>query len=380
VIAPVPEPQSLQRTLVAGACLVVLVAGVRAGAPVLVPLAVAIFIVLVSLPGLACLRHWGIPRPLAILLIVAGASALLAAVGWIVMRSADQVREALPAYTIRIHDLEASIIGTLHGWGIELSALPYRGLAAPERLLELATRAATGLTQLVVSAVLVLMFVVFMLSEAGGLPSKLARAMGDRAFHLERAAPIVVEVQRYLAIKTLISLVTGVLVATAASVLGVDFALFWGLLAFLLNFIPNLGSIVAALPAVALALLQLGFGSAIALAAAFLVINIVLGNFIDPMVMGRRLGLSTVVVLLSLLFWGWAWGPVGMILSLPLTMAAKIALENSTDYRWIAVLLGPAVAPDGTERSEVRASDRKRPSHAVYAPPRQDEDAGAFRR
>ena len=165
----------------------------------------------------------------------------------------------------------------------------------------------------------------------------------DVATEMRRALEPV-EVQRYLGQKTLISLTTGSLVAAAMAIIGVDFPLLWGMLAFLLNYIPALGSILAAIPPAILAIVQpeLGFGSVLAVAIVFLSINIALGNFLEPYLMGRGLGMSPLVVFLSLIFWGWVWGPVGMLLSVPMTMIIKIMLENTEDLRWIAVLLGPA--------------------------------------
>jgi len=127
---------------------------------------------------------------------------------------------------------------------------------------------------------------------------------------------------------------------------GVDYPLLWGLLAFLLNFVPNIGSIIAAIPAVIQVLVQLGFSAALVVAGGYLVINILIGTFIEPRYMGRGLGLSTLVVFLSLVFWGWVLGPVGMLLSVPLTITAKIALESHDGTRWVAIMLGPKVEPE----------------------------------
>jgi predicted PurR-regulated permease PerM len=143
----------------------------------------------------------------------------------------------------------------------------------------------------------------------------------------------------------MVSLATGVLVAVWLVVLGLDYPLLWGLLAFLLNYVPNIGSIIAAVPAVLLAVVQLGILRALLVAAGFLVVNLVMGGAVEPRFMGRGLGLSTLVVFLSLLFWGWLLGPVGMLLSVPLTMTVKIALDSREDTRWAAVLLGAATAP-----------------------------------
>jgi predicted PurR-regulated permease PerM len=186
----------------------------------------------------------------------------------------------------------------------------------------------------------------FILLEAAGLPEKLQAAFGWEKEHMTRLSKARQEVQRYLGIKTLISTVTGVVIFLWVWLLGVDFPVVWGLLAFFLNYIPNLGSILAALPAVLLAGIELGLGRALLVALGYVTVNLVLGNFVDPYLMGRRLGLSTLVVFLSLLFWGWVWGPVGMLLSVPLTMMLKIVLENTRDFRWLAHLLGPTPKPD----------------------------------
>jgi len=145
---------------------------------------------------------------------------------------------------------------------------------------------------------------------------------------------------KYLAIKTIFSLATGILVGIWLFILGVDYPILWGLLAFLLNYVPNIGSIIAAIPACLVALIQLGPVYALSAALGYLVLNIAIGSILEPRFMGRGLGLSTLVVFLSLVFWGWVLGPVGMLLSVPLTMIVKIALEGRDDTRKMAILLG----------------------------------------
>jgi AI-2 transport protein TqsA len=121
---------------------------------------------------------------------------------------------------------------------------------------------------------------------------------------------------------------------------GVDYPGMWGVFAFLFNYIPNIGSIIAAVPAVLLALVQLGPGAAAFVGLGFLIVNTVVGSVIEPKIMGQGIGLSALVVFLSLAFWGWVLGPVGMLLSVPLTMAAKIALGGRASTQWLSVLLG----------------------------------------
>ena len=123
------------------------------------------------------------------------------------------------------------------------------------------------------------------------------------------------------------------------ALIGLDYALLWATLAFLLNFVPNIGSIIAAVPAVVLALIQLGFMGSLEVALVFIVINIMVGSVFEPKYMGEGLGLSTLVVFLSLIFWGWVFGPVGMLLSIPLTIMLKLALQTDAETIWMALLL-----------------------------------------
>jgi len=149
----------------------------------------------------------------------------------------------------------------------------------------------------------------------------------------------------HAAVVLVLAIVAGLAVVILLGLIGVDYVVLWGVLAFLLNFIPNIGSIIAAVPAVLLALVQLGAPAALAAAGGYLLINTVVGTFLEPRYMGKGLGLSTLVVFLSLIFWGWVLGPVGMLLSVPLTIAIKIALDSQPNTRWMAIMLGPKIAP-----------------------------------
>jgi predicted PurR-regulated permease PerM len=145
-----------------------------------------------------------------------------------------------------------------------------------------------------------------------------------------------------MAIKTTTSFITGIFISVWLAIIGVDYPILWGSLAFLLNYVPNIGSIIAAVPAIILAFIQLGLWSALFTALGYVLVNGIIGNIVEPKFMGRSLGLSTLIVFLSLVFWGWILGPVGMLLSVPLTMTVKIALESNSSTRWIAILLDSA--------------------------------------
>ena len=144
----------------------------------------------------------------------------------------------------------------------------------------------------------------------------------------------------YIAIKGFVSLLTGFLVFVLLKLIGVEYAVLWSVTAVLLNFIPTVGSIIAAVPPVLLSLVQLSVADSIFVLLGYLVINLFVGNYIEPRWMGKGLNLSPFVVFVSLVFWGWILGPVGMLLSIPLTILVKIGLETQEETKWIAVLLG----------------------------------------
>ncbi len=189
----------------------------------------------------------------------------------------------------------------------------------------------------------VLLFMVFMLAEKESMTNRLVRGFGDSrsvAF-LAAMARINKAVQRYLGLKIFLSLLTGLLVGIVLKYFGVPFAFLWAVMTFLLNFIPNIGSVIATLPPVAVALFQSGsVTSACLVALALLTVQVVVGNVLEPRLMGKGLDLSPLVVLLSLLFWGWMWGIVGMLIAVPLTAAIKIACEQLDATRPVAILMG----------------------------------------
>lgn len=243
----------------------------------------------------------------------------------------------------------ASILAWLTGLGIKVSEQQLLEAFNPAAAMNLVAIMLDGLRGVLTNSFLILLTVIFILLEASSFPAKL-QAVSDRVqAALAGIDKFTDKVKRYMAIKTVFSLATGVVIAIWLAIVGVDYPLLWGLLAFLFNYIPNVGSILAAFPAVLLALLQLGVGAALWSGLGYLVINIIVGQVIEPRFMGRGLGLSTLVVFVSLVFWGWVLGPVGMFLSVPLTMTVKIALESSDETRWIAVFLGPELPPSDTQ-------------------------------
>ena len=326
------------RFLVAAASLVVVVAGLRAAAQVVLPFLVAVFFAVVSVPLMGWLQRWRVPRPLAVLCTMLSAVAVIGILALVVGRSVNEFRFAAPRYQTRLQSLLDSGLRLIEERGLPVQEWRSLDLVPVGGMFDVLGGALGAVASFASNSFLVLLTVVFILMEAVGFSAKLRAAFGQEA-QLGQLERMTRQVQNYLVIKTAISAVTGVLVGLWVGALGLDFPLLWGLVAFILNFIPTLGSIFAAVPAVLLALVQFGPARAGVIAVGYLGINVVFGNFVEPMLLGRRLGLSTLVVFVSLVFWGWVWGPVGMLFSVPLTMAIKIALENTTEFRWVAVML-----------------------------------------
>ena len=356
------------RALIVAASVTVVVAGLKGAAAMILPLLSGLFLAMLSLPLLNWLQARRIPTWLAVTITILTALSLLGGAVLLVGGSLKEFTLEAPKYRAALENLSNDLLIWLDQRGVRLPPETVREFLDPGQLVDLVAgtlrRAATLLPKLL----LVLLTVVFLLLEAAGFPDKLVAAFGRRETSL-RFLGIRRDVQRYLAIKTLISLVTGAVVAAGLAAIGVDFPLLWGVIAFLLNYIPVLGAILSAVPPLLLALADLGVGQAIAVAALYLGIHIVLGNFTEPLLMGRRLGLSTFVVFVSLVFWGWVWGPVGMLLSVPLTMIVKIMLEHTEDLRWVAVLLGSTPAEGNQAQS---ALPTPRPD-AGEPPPRASE-------
>jgi len=334
-----------ERVLLTAASLVVVMAGLRAAATLLVPFTVALFIAVLSLPLLTWLERHRVPRSLAVLITVLADVLVLVLLALLVTGSVQGFAEAVPRYRAMLNTMATDMAVLLEERGIEGVTLVPQEWLKPGELMDMVAATLLGTVRILSNVFLVVLTVVFVLLEVTGFSGKLGRAFGVSQEELVRFSRITSEVQRYLGFKTLVSVATGILAGTVTAVAGVDFPILWGLVAFLLNYVPNIGSIIAAVPPMLLALIQFGVGRALAVAIGYAVINVILGNLLEPYLMGRKLGLSTLVVFCSLVFWGWMWGPIGMLLSVPLTMVVKIMLEHTEDLRWVAVLLDSGQAP-----------------------------------
>ncbi len=344
---PPDSPPKTGSILTSMAAFVIVVGGMKIAAPLLVPLLLALFIAILIASPYAWLHGRGVPRALAllgVLLIFFGAVFL---VGSLIGSSAQEFSARFGLYQERLRDMTAAASGWLNHVGINIASEHIGDYFDPGKVMNLAALLFSGIQNLLANSFLIMITVVFILLEAPTIPDKWRAAHAHRGDHrvdqsLQRFRAAARNVNRYMAIKTLTSVLTGALIALALWLIGVDYPLLWGVMAFLLNFIPNIGSIIAAIPVVLLALVQLGPSAAILAAAAYLAVNTAIGNALEPRMMGNGLGLSTLVVFMSLILWGWVLGIVGMLLSVPLTLAMKIALDSHQDTRWMAIMLGPS--------------------------------------
>ena len=327
--------------LVAGA-FVVVVAGLKSASNLVTPFLLAIFIAVLVVPPLQFLRRLGLPTWAAMLLVVATLMGVGGGIVGLFTGSLNEFNASLPDYQQRLKVLSGELVNWLGAMGFPVSRATMNSLVDPARVLGITGELIKGLGAVLTNAFLILLTVIFILFEANSLPSKLRAAMHEPEASLDHLREVMHTINRYMFIKACTSAFTGVVLWAWLRFLGVDFAAMWGMLAFLLNFVPTIGSIIAAVPAVMLALVQLGIEDALLAMLGFMVVNIGIGNFIEPRIMGQGLGLSTLVVFVSLIFWGWVLGPAGMFLSVPLTMALKIAFGANPQTYPIAVMLGPA--------------------------------------
>ena len=259
----------------------------------------------------------------------------------ILRTSLDQFTASLPTYEANLR----AQLNTVWQW------LETRGIDAPTELvaenldpqfaMSYAGQIAKALSGLLGQAFLIFIIVAFMLVETSGLHEKLHAIPGVSEQGLEALEKNFQDVRHYVSLKSFMSLLTGTLVTLWLWILGIDNALFMGLLAFFFNFVPTIGSIIAAIPGVLLGFILFGPTMAAVTAIGYVVINVGVSNVIEPRFMAQSLGISPLVIVVSMVFWGWLLGPVGMLLSVPLTMALKVGLEGSDATKPAAVLLGP---------------------------------------
>ena len=327
--------------LVSVAAVIIIIYGMQAAKVLMVPFLLAVFLAMVAMRPMLWLLGRRVPSTLAALLVVSLMMLIIAVAGMIVGSSIADFTAALPAYQARLDTMVQAGLAFVARFVDDPESIKSLGdLVDPGWAMGLAATILNGLRDVLTNTFLILFTMVFILLEASSVGVKVQAAFGRGSDTFEGPRIFLANLGRYLGIKTLVSLVTGLTAGIMTWIIGLDFPLLWGMLAFLLNYVPTIGSIIAAVPTVLMALVQLGLPAATTTAIGFLAINTVYGNIVEPRLMGHGVGISPLVVFVGLVFWGWVFGPVGMLLSVPLTMTLKLALESEERTRWIAILIG----------------------------------------
>jgi len=313
----------------------------KAAESIIVPFLLSLFISIITLPPFLWLQKKGIPRGIALLFIMLVFLSFVFLVGVLIGTSLNDFSTRLPYYEMKLQDQTQALITLLIKKDLVESDFQISTAFNPAVIFRIVGDAFNQISNLFANGFLILLTVIFILLEESTLPGKIKKMFSNPGTSLEKIQSVTQNINKYIALKTVMNICNALLVTIFLLLFGVDYYLLWGLMAFLLNYIPTIGSFLALLPPTLLALVQFGFIEAVIVAAGFVVINTIIGNIIEPRFMGKGLGLSTLVVFLSLIFWGWVLGPVGMLLSVPLTITIKIALDSSEETRWLAILLGP---------------------------------------
>lgn len=336
------------RFLLVAAALVIVIWGLNQAQSALVSSLVSVFLALLGTPLVLWLERKRVPSAAAVLLVVVVMMSVLLLVGLLVGTSLSGFSAAMPAYQARMQTEAASLAALLAGKGIPVTEGVLLEYLNPATVTKLFVGMLGGVVAALSNLVLILLSVLFILLEASSFPVKLRAIIGDPRQVFPEFTKFVGDIQRYMLVKTALAVSAGLLIGVWLAVLGIDSPVLWGFLAFLLLYIPHVGSIIAGIPAVSLTLVQFGPGKAALVAAGYVAVNFILGNVVEPKLMGLKLSLSTLAVFLSLIFWGSMLGLIGAVLCIPLTMALKFACENHESTRWLAVLLGPAVPVKNT--------------------------------
>jgi AI-2 transport protein TqsA len=332
------------RLLVITAACVIIIWGINQAQSVVVLFLVSGFLAVIGTVPVLWMERKGVPSVLAVLIVLTTMVTLMLSIGAVVGSSLNDFSNSLPVYQTRIQEMILSLQPLLARKGITMTDGVLLSYLNPGSVMNFTAALFTSLSSTLSNIVVIFFTVMFILLEAAGFPAKLRSVLDNPKAVFPQYTGFVNDIKRYMVIKTLLNLIGGVLTTLWLVILGVDYPVLWGFLAFLLHFVPSVGSVVAAIPAVLLALIQLGGGSAALTGVGYLVIGTILGNIIEPKIMGRKLGLSTLAVFVSLILWGSLLGVVGALLCVPLTMTLKLACEEYDETRWIAVLLGPEIS------------------------------------
>jgi AI-2 transport protein TqsA len=302
---------------------------------IFIPFFIALFLYFMLNESVHKLKKWKIPKTVIIIGLLLVIFICLFLFGLLIFNGTSSFIDDFPAYSEKITQLFKNVLASLKLPLLDvkqyIANIDWEKSFNPAQITGLVSGTLGNFTNFIGNLLLVLLLLMFMLGEKVPMLTRIAQSLSkERGDELQRImAAINTRVQHYLFIKTLMSLATAVLAALILLIGRVDFIIFSALLIFFFNYIPTFGSLIGTIFPVLIAFLRYGFCLRLVLiTVSLMVMQFVMGNVFEPQVMGRNLNLSPIVILLSLIFWGWLWGVVGMFLAVPITSSLKIIFEN----------------------------------------------------
>ena len=337
------------------AAFIIIIAGFMAASSLVTPLMMALFIAIICVPALDWLGQKGIPDTVSVLIVIFSITLLLLLLGTVIGESVAGFSDNADTYEASLKSMANSWMTGLNNLGFKVEAVDLQNIINPAKVMSFTAGALSDFGGFMSNSFVIFFVLIFLLMERQSFQVKATAIREDTSGSTQKEIRnITNNIRHYLSMKTIVSLITGFLIWLCLIIIGVDYAILWALIAFLFNFIPNIGSIIAAVPAVLLALVQLGPMGALWTLISYLAVNMVMGNIVEPRILGQGLGISTLVVFLSLIFWGYIFGTVGMFLAVPLTLTIKLILAQSSEFQWVAILLG-------TEQGAQEIIDKRNP-------------------
>ena len=317
---------------------IIVIAGFKMASSILSPFLLSLFLAIISASFINFFTSKGVPKLLAWLSIFVSVVTFILLMGFLMSTSLYELEAKFPEYITKLDTLVDHYV-LASGMGSYSDTIHIKSFYHPAHLLDHSKTLLTHVSALLSNSFVVLLMVIFMLVQRHSFVHKI-EYLSNSTKSYRHFQKMITKMDQYILILSFISMLTGVTVYIALTLLGIDFALMWALMAFMFNFIPNIGSVIAAVPPILLALIQYNPTYALLVTSIYVGINTIYGNILQPRIIGKGLDLSILIVFISMIFWGWVFGLVGMLLSVPLTVMVKIMLESNEKSRWMAVMLG----------------------------------------
>lgn len=332
-------------TVIIFAGVAILLLAMRAAGEILSPMLLAMVLAITTSPILYWFRKKGAANWLALLLTIGLNVILIVAFVWLVGMSVQDFGEKIPEYDRRVGEIKQTLGSTLSNLGVDVDNLSVDQLTDPDQMLSLAAEFAGGIVSGLSNWGLILITSVFFLVEATIMPRKMRSVAEDSDPDVQRVLRYTQNVRQFMTINASVGALAAVINTILLLIIGVDFALLWGVLSFFMSFVPNVGFLLSVIPPALMALVQFGVTEMLIVIAAYVIINFMVDNIIKPRFIEDSLNISVTVTFLSLILWGWVLGPIGAILAVPMAMAVQSIFDSSKETRWLAYMMGNGSEP-----------------------------------